>query len=420
MHCQVHEPVTHPRSTATIADRRHPWPTRLALALAIGASAMGCSGGASSSSGPSPTREVVRATAQALDPRQVITSTNYTITLEEVDVLSAVEPPGNICDLWTPDTGYVDWAELGVKVNSQTPVAEACTLTNSSGSVSAATGAALTQCGTNAETNDLFFQQQPLNVTFSVSSPNDVVTVGLAVDNIESISQSAGGKMKQDLTSSDFTSAGRALSLSGSIVNLTGVPFVGGITGLVGGVSSFIGSMTSPSSSSPGFSTATSCVGGLMGDPVQSATVSPGGFVNDGPPSDTMAFTLTPAMLEQLVDASANTAGTPGCTPGICNAIDFYPTMTGLGPPAGACYNIGGTGTEDTIGDQGFPNGGPAFDYGCSSKLHVRLTVTRDWSTGPASFAKSPDMAAAQTTNLIDAGLAANPKDSLDLDVRGC
>src|SRR5580704_11894567 len=155
-------------------------------------SATGCSGSASEQ--PS---ERVAKTAQALDPRQVITPTSYTIAISEVDVLSAVEPTYGICNLWTPDTGYVDWAELGVQVNANTPLAGACTLTDSTGSTSAATGAVLTQCGTSAlQNNNLFTEGGPLQITFSVSGPNDVVRVGLALDNIESNAQNLAGSLQ--------------------------------------------------------------------------------------------------------------------------------------------------------------------------------------------------------------------------------
>jgi hypothetical protein len=370
---------------------------------------MGCSASTSSTD-----RESVGKTEQALDPRQVITPTQYTITLSEVDVTSAVEPSSGICGLWTPDTGYVDWAELGVQVNSQNPVAEACTLTDSNGNPSAATGTALTQCGPNAAANDLFFQNKPLSINFGVTGPNDVVTVALALDNIEGTSQTVSGDMKQGLSNDSLVMAGNDLQLAGNAISVVGTiednssaSIAGGVISTVGSFITLFASPSSPPSGSPGYDTATSCIGGLLGNPVQSATTNQSGLVNDGPPPDTMWFTLTPAVLEALISESANTAGTPGCPAGICNEIDFYPSMTGLGPPAGACYNKGGTGTEDTAGDPGFPGNGPAYDYGCSSNLRVRLTVTRNWSTGPASFAKSPDMGVVQDKN-VSAVVAAN------------
>jgi hypothetical protein len=408
----------------------------LFLAGLVGISATGCSG--STSEQPN---ERVAKTAQALDPRQVITPTSYTVAISEVDVLSAVEPTYGICRLWTPDTGYVDWAELGVQVNASTPVAGACTLTDSTGSTSAATGAVLTQCGTSAlQNNNLFTEGGPLQITFSVSGPNDVVRVGLALDNIESNAQNLAGSMQQTManglaTAGDTVQAvGNVLSTAGGAVALYSavtapvdpagavvgavVGVIASIIGSVGGGISIIGDQsTGPGPNGAGYGTASSCAGGLVGNPVQSATSTPGCsqppdyngcVVNDLPPPDTMWFTFTPAQLEQLIAQSAGSSGTAACLPGACNAIDIYPQMTGLGPPSGACYNQGGTGTEDTIGDQGFPGSGPAFDYGCSSSLHVRLTITRNWATGPAASAKSPDLAAVQTPNVLSA-VAPNP-----------
>jgi hypothetical protein len=340
--------------------------------------------------------EAVGKTAAALDrPGVVFTPTQYTISLSEVDVTSAVEPTNGICNLWTSDVGYVDWAQLGVQVDSQTPSTAACTLNDANGNALASTGTKLTKCGTNASNNSLFFEGQPLAIPFTVTRPNDTIKVGLALDNIESNSQALNGQMQTTLPNG-FAVVGDSLQLVGAALALTGVGAdVGAFVAGVGGAISIVGDEvpgSGPNGLGPGQET--SCAGGLMGNPTQSAT-STGSATYDAPPPDTMWLNFTPAQLDNLIAASAGSAGIAGCPATGCNAIDFYPTMTGLGPPAAGCSNIGGL-------DVGFPGGGPAFDYGCSSKLHVRLTVTRNWATGPAASAKSADMAVTQFSDVVD------------------
>jgi hypothetical protein len=112
-----------------------------------------------------------------------------------------------------------------------------------------------------------------------------------------------------------------------------------------------------------------------------------------------MFLTFTPAQLDDIIAQGSDGAGFPGCPPGGCNAIDFYPTMTGLD----SCENQPSLQVYESLypGDLGFPGGGPQYDFGCSSKLHLRLTVTRNWATGPAASSKSPDMAVAQFPNVL-------------------
>ena len=111
----------------------------------------------------------------------------HTVTLSEVDdahgaraaelVPARGQPMGAWCGQWTPDAGYVDWATLGAQVFAAGAVVpentsvEACTLAQSNGSMSASTGATLTMCGAGSA-NNLFEQNQPLSVSFSVSKPD--------------------------------------------------------------------------------------------------------------------------------------------------------------------------------------------------------------------------------------------------------
>ena len=175
--------------------------------------------------------ERLGATTSALDPNQVFAPTRYTITLAQVDVIKAIEPyqapnmvdyeqttypilnspfrqtpgggncgetcsPETPCNnlYWTPDTGYVDWAQLGIRVqsgiagniafNDGNPETTACSL----GAVP--TGSVLQNCQGGAFNNGVFNEGQPLSLNFSVN-PTDQVTLALAVDNIASVTTGA-------------------------------------------------------------------------------------------------------------------------------------------------------------------------------------------------------------------------------------
>jgi hypothetical protein len=357
--------------------------------------------------------ERVSTVSTKLDPGQVFEPTQYTVTLTEVDVNSAVEPPAGS---YTPDTVFVDWAELGVQINQGVPSANACTLTDSNGSASAATNAHLTQCGPNAYNNSIFYENKPLAIPFTVTSPTDAVMIGLAVDNIESTSQTVSGKLQAQTwgpPNGSLSLAGTVLSTAGGIGGVALATPIGTVIAATAGFFSLANALFPPPSSGqlPLYD-ATSCAGGLMGNPTLAAQATcPGGFEPgigwicpeaSALPPDTMLLSLSPAQLAQIV---AQGDGTLGCAPGTCNAIDFYPTMTGLLPPCGAPAPgaLPCDPSQYAPWYEPFPGGGPGYDIGCSSSLHLRLTIQRNWTTGQAASSKSGDMAVYRGPGTIDA-----------------
>jgi hypothetical protein len=398
-------PIVSKNSVETRRPRLHGFgasrTTHLRAPLLVASLALAACSAAPKDSAP----EGVGKITAALDrPGAVFTPTTYTIALSEVDVVSAVEPTNNTCNLTTPDTGYVDWAELGVQVDSQTPMTAACTLNDANGHAAAPTGTKLVKCGTLAANNSLLSEGQPLAISFNVTSPNDTIKVGLALDNIESTNQAAIGNMSTSIPNG-LATAGDSLQLVGSLVSFgvaaaatTDPITLGAAIGVelatAGGFASIAGDLQTSGSGTNSLGTyVTSCAGGLLGNPVQGA-FNNGNATYDAPPPDTMWINFTPAQLDNMIAQSVAGSGFAGCPPAGCNGIDYYPTMTSLGPPR--------TGCDGDI-DVGFPGGGPAYDYGCSSSLHIRLTITRNWATGPAASSKSADMAVEQFPNVLAA-----------------
>jgi hypothetical protein len=344
--------------------------------------------------------EPVASTKEALDPNQVVTATRYTITLSEVDVLKADDafdpysatggdgltrhqPDAQTCSYdWTPDNGFVDWAALGVQINSDSPSTQACVLGQSNGSPSAATGSVLTQCVAGAYQNNLFFQGQALSIPFFMNGPNDSLKVALALDNIESTDPNT--LVGADWSPQGFSVTGDSLGGVGAVVSALGGAAgpVGAALGVVGGLLSVIGDVTPPANQlNCGTLNEVSCAGGLMGSPppaIKSPCIMPYPIPPScypGPPPDTVFMSLTSQQLQY------GTADAP-------LAIDLYPVMN-AGNSAGASVYVDGS--------------SGITDVGCYSSLHVRLTIARDWSTGPASSARNGDIGASRAPGTIDA-----------------
>jgi hypothetical protein len=347
-----------------------------------------------------PQDENVAAQSAALDPNQVIPPTTYSIELTEVDVLNATEPydaqrqtgattlplprqVGDYCPAWTPDTGYVDWAQIGYRVDRNggasrgDPITTACSLGN------APTGAHLATCAGGAQNNGAFNVGQRLSLHPTVDA-GDRVVLALAMDNIEAADVNLLASAMHDNLATAAATGGDGIQIVGNVLQaIGGVGYgvlgpIGSVTGAVGSLLSLGGDLLSASAPTGGCASpapqASSCVGGLLGDAKWDGKLPYSDLWLDqgAPPPDTMQ--LGPFTAEQLQNMTSAGPVT----------IDFYPSMHGI---------------EERMR---FDDNAPGHDYGCASSLHVRITIDRDWSTGPASSAKSGDMAVLRAPGTID------------------
>lgn len=337
-------------------------------------------------------------TSSALSPNEVPAPTTYTVTLTSVYVgqawdlsqdglPSAPGAPGE-GDYWTPDTGFVDWAELGAKVCSSDPGfpsscqvsnTPSCTLTNASGATNADTGQTLSNCAKGAETNGLFTAGEPLSVSFQVTSPDQSVTVALAMDNLEQYASQLQNNPYSSL-GNELGAAGNAIAGAGAISGILSVDgVIGAAVAAVGAAVSIAGNLVGLLPTDNG--RPVTCAGGLI------ATGGPEGplgtWTAPPPNDDSLSLTLTP---QQLQDMTATATGT--------GTIVFNPqAYWNYILPAYSTFSSG----LDLA-----PEGG------CISNLTITLTVARVWTTGTGPSPKSPDRAVALLANQNDA-FYANP-----------
>jgi hypothetical protein len=388
-------------------------------------------------------------TTAALDPNQVALPTGYTVTLSAVTVVQAQEPnqappplsgfysaatgescttiggDDNTAKYWTPDTGFVDAAQLGVKISSTVagsipfqdgnPLSYGCVLGSPQGngqlSTSAQTGAVLTVCGQNAFQDALV--GDTLAVNFTVN-PGDQVHLALALDNVEQTQISALQSNMSGNTTEDIKIFGDVAMLTGTaIATGSGLGVVGGLIGVVGNTSGLEADLlaSSPSSSCSvdcEAENASSCTGGLMGGPTGYTPVNVGPVAGDcwndlvgysptvnvptceytGGPPDTIRIVdpttgsdLTAERLQQMTAAGPAT-------------FEFTPSYNENSNTCMMAARHGGTVAP--------PWSQPMFMSGCASTLKIDVTISRDWSTGLAASARSADMAVVRTPTTLD------------------
>jgi hypothetical protein len=398
-----------------------------APAVAATCLAIGCSA--------TPDAEPHASSTAPLDPNQVSTPTSYTVTLSSIQVVRATEPnqanvtcygPTCVCSpaggcnnpvpvqssppasceantnlLWTPDKGYIDWAQLGFKVASTVPGSipflDGIPQTTACSFGAAPTGSTLTNCLGGSYLNGVFNANNQLSLNFTVN-PGDQVTLALAVDNIEEATVSAVAATPSNLAT-DLHDIGDGAQLLGAVVGVTAAltggsalfGAYGGAIGMLGNGSSFLGDFM-PVNATNGCSAdtlawaATSCTGGLMGlSPTTtnySAPSNPCWF--NAPNPDALRIldptTNTPLSAERLQAITANGPVT----------LEFTPNfdLTTPSSPWGCTVPRG--------------NSKPQLQIGCSSSLKIDVTISRNWTTGLAASAKSADMADLRAPGTID------------------
>jgi len=191
----------------------------LAAALAVGA----CGG--------SPAGETAVSSHAALTPNQEPNPTTYTITLSTVDVLLAQEiqsyvPRSPASPMWTPDTGFMDWAELAYEVNGGNATSTACILGP------AGTGTVLNNCVGGGMANGAFTVGGPLHLTFQTTLPTDTVNVALIMDNLE-VYSSAQQNDPNVVLSNELQASGSIVGAIGAVVGLAN-PWAGAAVASVG------------------------------------------------------------------------------------------------------------------------------------------------------------------------------------------
>jgi hypothetical protein len=344
-----------------------------------------------------PTESTARSESQAIDSNDVLLTTGYTVSLAEIDVLAADEPNvqttpvTELGTIWTPDRGYMFWADLGAQVTPAVgqPMPSnslACTL----GAGSA--GSVLSKCGTSASNNSINAEGKPLSIPFTINSMNDTVTIGVALDDISTADPAMAGPMGgMDLSQSYVAAAGDGTSALGNLLQVSSaLGPVGAVVGAIGGLIS-LGADLSPAPQ-PNYCTAqcaSSCAGGLMAQPkiVTSTYNNPSPVPNSTPAPDTAWFQFTGAQLARIVAQSAG--GPDGCVAGQCGEIDILAKVNGM----------------KNIDVKPFP-AYPYLDIGCASAIRLRVQIKRDWTSGAAQSAKSGDMAVVRQLGVPGRSLA--------------
>jgi hypothetical protein len=369
--------------------------------------------------------EATSRSTSALDPNQVIPAqTAYSIELTSIQVLDATEPYTNdvlfspntdtyvpvpqnpICGApWTPDTGYIDWAQLGLKVvstvpgsatyNAGNPDVTACSLGP------APTGAVLQNCQGGAYNNGVYNEYQPLARRFTVNA-GDQISFALAVDNIESADVTYVSSSMANSLVTGLKQTGDIGQLVGALVGVAGAltlnPALGAEGGIIGmlGNGAALGSDLLPQNDVSACDAtslaevATSCVGGLMGNPPGNPPINP---FSDAPDTWQWSYAgMTPDTL-WIVDPATGNSLTAEQLQNITSVgpatFVFTPTIS---DPTGRYFT-------PTV-PRSLPS--PAHMFGCSSSLKITLTIARDWTTGPAASSKSADMAVVRSPGTID------------------
>jgi len=320
----------------------------LALAASLAAGAGGAIAGCSSSSTPPGSSSAGSPSQRAMKPdtwvgsKSVISPTVYTVTLSSIDVIANFEPnigsTPNTDTAWTPDQGYVDWAQLVVQtaraasdggpgVPYGNPVPTACVLTPPNQTT--ITGP-LSACEQGGQQNGAFQQGKPLNLQFTMNTASDYVTFAVVLDNIESTSVAGPNSSAQD-----WMAVGDGLQGLGTAIQIGAQ----GATAAFGGAVAVVGSILSVtedlSPDNPTWPTGSqlwevSCAGGLAGNANA-----------QGQRPDTLFVQLQAPDLAALTD-NASSSGT----------LTLEPTMS--------------------------------YD-GCRSDMRLTLTVARQWGIGGTS-----------------------------------
>jgi hypothetical protein len=384
------------------------------FALAVGAA------GAFAACSAAPQENSVTSVAP-LDPNQVATPTSYTIKLSQVHVIEASEPNQTLswvgtsdsCGVpripnYTPDTGYVDWAQIGFKISSTVPGSipfndgnpetTACSLG------SAPTGATLTQCKGGALTNGVFNTSgTQLALNFTVN-PGDQVELALALDNIEYIKiPDIVAASQNNPLATTIKDVGDGLQLAGAVFGVAGVA-IGGVVGMFGNGGSVLGDLLPQDTSScSGKGAPTSCVGGLISLPGcnnpsygDHNCVVPHCVTN---PNGNCQFTSEPLDALRIVDPAT---GKPLTAERLQELTAVGPVTFRFNPIIDV--NVQRAGITDMC-DCDVPRSGanPVISNdGCVSNLTIDFTISRDWTTGLAESSKSADMAVVRAPGTID------------------
>jgi hypothetical protein len=385
-----------------------------------------------------------------LDPNQVAPQTSYTITLKSVSVVQAQEPnqapstaaagfgaaassescvtvggDDNSSRYWTPDKGFVDAAQLGVKVqppqgspyipfHDGNPVYYGCVLgtpqPNGTISTSAATGALLTVC---AESFQNALLGDNLAVNFTVN-PGDQVHLALALDNVEQAQVSALAANISSNATTDLKLFGDVAMLTGTALGAaSGYGAIAAVIGVVGTASALDTDLINAGSSPPcsvdcEAENASSCIGGLMGGPTGYTPTNVGPVAGDcwndiigrldtyneatceytGGQPDTIRI-VDPATMSDLTAERLQQMTADGPV-----TFEFTPSYNANSNTCMIAARNGGTITP--------PWSSPMFMSGCASNLKIDVTISRDWATGLAASAKSADMAVVRAPGRID------------------
>ncbi len=332
-----------------------------ALAIGVGLAGVGaCSGAPGTEAQPA---EATATATSALDPSGVITPTNYSVTVSRVYVSRSQEPfndgvqsDQSSSEPWTPDTGYVDWAEVGAQVTNANgvpyvgPSMASCVLGPGGA------GANLGTCGGGAINNGPFTQNGSLTTQFTVNAATDTAKIAFALDNIESTNAAtvASGM------SSVLTDIATGVKVAGTIIGVVAGGPIGAVLGYVSTALTVISPLYSSESDSAAVAAMeTTCAGGLVANIPSGSTVAP----------DTVTLTLTPQQLESL------TASGPGT---ITFDTSFWPA--GIGGCVDGCPQ----------------------EY-CIYQTAVTLTFQRNWGTGLASSARSADFGVVRSPTDVEA-----------------
>jgi hypothetical protein len=317
----------------------------------------------------SPADETTATSHSALTPNTQPVQTSYTFTLSNVKVVTATDHPGiprtPSQPVWTPDTGFVDWAELATQVNGIGTQSTACILAGNAGTA----GTNLNNCSSGSSTvNGPFTAGQPLHLTVATSSPNDKVQFGLLMDNLEATTAAQNNDNNANgVLANNLSAAGSIVGSIGAAVGVVNA-WAGAVVASIAGTLSVVGNVLAANPSSPPNEVRLTCAGGLLG------------LNSNGTTNDSMYLTFTGQELAQLTETSTGS-----------NTLTFNPQMS---------WNEFGAGTL------GFTQ--------CSSNLDITLTVSRDPTTGVGPSTKSADLAVARTPTENDAFWANAPMQSID------
>jgi hypothetical protein len=221
-----------------------------------------------------------------------------------------------------------------------------------------------------------------------VSSENDVVGIGVALDNIEGTAPEA----VDNGVANTLNMAGNYMQGVGSLIGTASSEWcppcgaVGGVTSAVGAFLAVASSLFSP----PGGNAPNWCTGGLVQAPspaynalgpisgAQPGQSGPPWLVIPNAPSDTVYLSYTAAQLEALTAAGPATISVPV-------SVQWPEPYDGV-----------------TVNFLGFPPGA------CDSKHTIEVQVARVPTTGPAADPLSSSIGAARTATEVD-GFVADP-----------